>query len=156
MISTTYYIICFYVFYSLSACLFIVFFNKIFYRKRIKVFICFLIIYILSYFVFLTLSMKYGQISDSFFAIIPIYSLVFFKFSNLLFLKIFKEELIDTTNFFQYEIPKLNNIWTHRIYNAIFINLSVMLPIFFLFYYRKVPSKQFIETMAKILLTYTN
>lgn len=138
------------IFYMMLGLFFILFLNKIFYKKNINKFMYLLIIFIVLFLLILTLSIRYGRIDDSYFALCPIFSILVFKLFNILFFNIFKEELINTANFFQYEMPTINSIWTHRIYNAIVINISFTFPIYIIFIYNKIPSKQFIDAMFNL------
>jgi hypothetical protein len=146
--------VAFIVSYMMLGLFFILFFNKIFHKANYIKFKYLLSFFLIVYILVLIISIKYGRVKDSYFAIFPIISIIVFKISNHLFFKIFKEELINTANFFQYEMPILNSIWTHRVYNAIVINLSFTPIMYYFIMYNQLPSKQFIEIIYSKLASF--
>jgi len=128
--------------YSFSSLLIIFYYTKVFYNINLNKFLKLILIYFILFMILLVFSINITTYKDSFFALNPILSLILFKIFNILFHYLFKEDLINTSNFFQYEMPNKNSIWTHRIYNGITISISFLLPTM-IFFFNYFPSKEF-------------
>lgn len=123
-------------------------YNKLFYPENFKTLKKIFLIYISVFIIHLLIFMKIGiDLKHTFFTIVPIIVLTLFKFFSIIFKMYFKENLVNTFTFVQFQIP-IKNIWIHRIYNAIVTNLSFTIPlIVFMIYF--FPTN---ETFNKILI----
>jgi hypothetical protein len=147
-------VVAFIVSYMMLGLIIIFCFNKIFHKANFIKFKYLLTSFLIVYMLVLIICVNYGRVKDSYFALFPIISIIIFKISNLLFLKIFEEELINTSHPLQYDKPKLNSRLTHDVYYAIVLSLSFTPIMYYFFIYNQLPSKQFIEVIHSKIVSF--
>jgi hypothetical protein len=125
-----------------------IFLNKIFYRQNKRTLLTIMAILSVIYLVIFILTSKYTVIMDSLIFLVPIVCVIILKGTNNLFIYWFKEPLLNTFNFFQFEMPIQSSIWTHRVYNAIVVSLVCIIPTALSFLYLA-PSKEFFQIILE-------